>query len=86
MSKRLAVELAPYNITVNCVSPGIMRTPLTEKAISEEQTYRQIIDSVPLGRLGSPEDLDGLLVYLSSESSRFLTGQDIIIDGGYSVW
>jgi NAD(P)-dependent dehydrogenase (short-subunit alcohol dehydrogenase family) len=86
MSKRLAVELAPYNITVNCVSPGIMRTPLTEKAVSEEDTYRQIIDSVPLGRLGSPEDLDGLVVYLASVSSSFLTGQDIIIDGGYSVW
>jgi 3-oxoacyl-[acyl-carrier protein] reductase len=86
LSKRLAVELAPYHITVNCVSPGIMQTPLTEKAVSDETTYKQVIDAVPLGRLGSPQDLDGLLVYLSSQSSSFLTGQDIIIDGGYSVW
>jgi len=86
LSKRLAAELARYGITVNCVSPGIMHTPLTEKAVSDKETFRQIIDAVPMGRLGSPEDLDGLLVYLSSESSSFLTGQDIMIDGGYSVW
>jgi NAD(P)-dependent dehydrogenase (short-subunit alcohol dehydrogenase family) len=86
LSKRLAVELAPYAVTVNCISPGIIKTPLTEKAVKEEETYRQIINSVPMSRLGSPEDLDGLVVYLASESSGFLTGQNIIIDGGYSVW
>jgi 3-oxoacyl-[acyl-carrier protein] reductase len=86
LSKRLAVELAPYAITVNCISPGIMRTPLTEKAVSEDKTYAQIINCVPMSRLGTPEDLDGLVVYLASESSGFLTGQNIIVDGGYSVW
>jgi NAD(P)-dependent dehydrogenase (short-subunit alcohol dehydrogenase family) len=86
MSRRLAVELAPYGITVNCISPGILRTPLTEKAVSEEDTYRQIIAQVPLRRLGCPEDLDGLIMYLCSELSDFLTGQEILIDGGYSLW
>jgi len=86
MTKRLAVELAPYNITVNCLSPGIMLTPLTEKALGEEQTLRQVLDSVPMHRVGRPEDLDGLVVFLCSESSGFLTGQDILVDGGYSVW
>jgi NAD(P)-dependent dehydrogenase (short-subunit alcohol dehydrogenase family) len=86
MTKRLAVELAPYNITANCLSPGIMETPLTEKALTEEHTLSQILDSVPMRRVGKPEDLDGIVVFLASESSRFLTGQDIIVDGGYSVW
>ncbi len=86
LSKRLAPELAPHGITVNCISPGIMRTPFTEKAVAEDKTRRQIIDSVPMSRLGRPEDLDGLVVYLASESSGFLTGQNIIIDGGYSLW
>ena len=86
MTKRLAVELAPYNITVNCLSPGIMETPLTKKALAEEHTLKQVVDSVPMRRVGKPGDLDGLVVFLSSESSGFLTGQDIIVDGGYSVW
>jgi NAD(P)-dependent dehydrogenase (short-subunit alcohol dehydrogenase family) len=86
MSRRLAVELAPFNITVNCISPGIMRTPLTEKSVSDEEVHRQIIDHVPLHRLGKPEDLDGLIMYLSSELSEYLTGQEIFIDGGYSLW
>lgn len=86
MTKRLAVELAPYQITANCVSPGILDTPLTKKALMEEETRRQVLDSVPMRRVGRPSDLDGLMVFLCSESSGFLTGQDILVDGGYSVW
>ena len=86
MTKRLAVELAPHNIAVNCISPGIMETPLTQKALTEEETLKQVLDSVPMRRVGQPRDLDGLVVFLCSESSGFLTGQDILVDGGYSVW
>jgi NAD(P)-dependent dehydrogenase (short-subunit alcohol dehydrogenase family) len=86
MTKRLAVELAPYSITVNSISPGIMETPLTAKALAEEETLKQVLDSVPMRRIGKPSDLDGLSVFLCSESSAFLTGQDILVDGGYSVW
>jgi len=86
MSRRLAVELAPYNVTVNCISPGILKTPLTEKKLSDKEIYQQIIDHVPMKRLGTPEDLDGLVMYLCSDLSSFLTGQEIFIDGGYSLW
>jgi 3-oxoacyl-[acyl-carrier protein] reductase len=86
LSRRLAVELAPFGITVNCISPGITRTPLTEKSVSDEEVHRQIIDHVPMRRLGKPEDLDGLVIYLCSELSEYLTGQEIFIDGGYSLW
>jgi len=86
MTKRLAVELAPHSITVNCISPGIMETPLTAKALAEKETLRQVLDSVPMRRVGKPSDLDGLVVLLCSASSGFLTGQDILVDGGYSVW
>ena len=86
MSTRLAVELAPYNITVNSISPGILMTPLTEKKVTQPELHQQIVDHVPMGRLGSPEDLDGLVMYLCSELSGFLTGQEIFIDGGYSLW
>jgi NAD(P)-dependent dehydrogenase (short-subunit alcohol dehydrogenase family) len=86
MSRRLAVELAPYNITVNCISPGITKTPLTEKSVSDKEVFRQIIDHVPLRRLGKVEDLDGLIMYLCSDHSEYLTGQEIFLDGGYSLW
>jgi len=86
MSRRLAVELAPYKITVNCISPGILITPLTEKKVTEKTLFQQVIDHVPMRRLGTPEDLDGLVMYLCSELSSFLTGQEIFIDGGYSLW
>jgi len=86
MSRRLAVELALYHITVNCISPGFLITPLTEKKVSEKELHQQIIDHVPMGRLGTPEDLDGLVMYLCSDLSGFLTGQEIFIDGGYSLW
>ena len=86
MSTRLAVELAPHNITVNSISPGILITPLTEKKVTQPELHQQIVDHVPMGRLGSPEDLDGLVMYLCSELSGFLTGQEIFIDGGYSLW
>lgn len=86
MTKRLAPEIAPYNITANCLSPGIMRTPLTENALADEQTLKEVLELIPMHRLATPSDLDGLVVFLCSESSSFITGQDIIVDGGYSVW
>lgn len=86
LTKRLSVELAPHNITVNSISPGWIETPLTEKAVSDMKTFHKMIESIPLRRVGAVSDLDGLLVYLCSESSGYLTGQDILIDGGYSVW
>jgi NAD(P)-dependent dehydrogenase (short-subunit alcohol dehydrogenase family) len=86
LTKRLAVELASYNITANSISPGWIETPLTAQAIEDKNVYEQMLDSIPLHRIGSAEDLDGLIIYLCSESSAYLTGQDILIDGGYSVW
>jgi len=86
MTIRLAVELATHGITANCISPGIMETPLTAHALSEPETREAALDSIPMDRLGKPEDLSGLLLYLCSNSSSYLTGQNIVIDGGYSLW
>jgi NAD(P)-dependent dehydrogenase (short-subunit alcohol dehydrogenase family) len=86
-SRRLAVELAPHNITVNCISPFILTTPLTvKKAVDNKQVNQQLIDHIPMRRLGKVEDLDGLLMYLCSDLSEYLTGQEIFIDGGYTLW
>jgi len=82
-TKALALEVAQYNINVNAISPGPILTPGT-KALGKE-TYEQIRKSIPLGRWGKPEDVANLVLFLASDESGFITGQNIVIDGGYTI-
>jgi NAD(P)-dependent dehydrogenase (short-subunit alcohol dehydrogenase family) len=80
----LAVEWAPQGIRVNAIAPGYMRTALTDALIQEKpDLYQAWLDRTPLGRIGEPEDLDALVSYLASDGSSFMTGQSVVIDGGY---
>jgi NAD(P)-dependent dehydrogenase (short-subunit alcohol dehydrogenase family) len=81
LTKAMAVELAPHNIRVNSVSPGYIRTELVEPMA---EYHRQWEPKVPLGRIGRPEELTGLYLYLASEASSYMTGSDVVIDGGYT--
>lgn len=81
LTKALAVEWAGDNIRVNSVSPGYIATEL----VAEMKSYHPGWTSkIPQGRLGKPEDLEGLFIYLISNSSSYMTGSDLIIDGGYT--
>lgn len=80
-SKSLALELAPRQITVNVICPGITDTAQPRGHQTEEQIYAQA-QKIPLGRIGQPEDLVGTAVFLASEAAAFITGQTIIINGG----
>lgn len=82
MVKSLALELAQRNILVNAVSPGFIATNLTYKNNSPE-VVKSLIADVPLKKLGTPEYVADLIYFLCSEKNSFITGQDIIIDGGY---
>ncbi len=81
LTKAMAVELAPHKIRVNSVSPGYIRTELVEPLA---EYHAQWEPKIPLGRMGRPEELTGLYVYLASEASSYMTGSDIVIDGGYT--
>ena len=81
LTKALAVEWAPYNIRVNCVSPGYMATELVAEMKNMHEGW---ISKIPAGRLGVPEDLVGAYLYLLSDAARYTTGTDLIVDGGYT--
>lgn len=85
MTKCLASEWVKYGISVNCISPGYMITPLTEGFLSNPEIANGILTNVPKGRFGKPEDMAALAVFLASDSSEYLIGQNLIIDGGYTL-
>jgi sorbose reductase len=81
LTKAMAVEFAPYHIRVNSVSPGYILTELVEPLKEYHEVWEP---KIPLRRLGRPEELMGLYLYLASEASSYMTGSDIVIDGGYT--
>ena len=85
LTRALAIEWGKYNINVNAIAPGIIETDLTRKRLENKKYYKYWIDRTPLGRIGKPEDLIGALIYLSSETSDWLTGHTIVVDGGYTA-
>jgi gluconate 5-dehydrogenase len=83
LTKYYAALLGPYNIQVNCITPG----PFPKPEIQENKEFvARLQTSNPLGKIGKPEDLVGPLVLLSSKGSDFITGQNIIVDGGWTIW
>ena len=82
MIRALALELALKKINVNAVAPGAINTP--GAASSEEQT-KQTITAIPLARMGTPEDIANAVVFLASEKANYVTGQIIVVDGGWTL-
>jgi NAD(P)-dependent dehydrogenase (short-subunit alcohol dehydrogenase family) len=83
LTKNLAVEWAPFNIRVNCISPGYI---MTELAKSMKEWHEKWIPKIPQGRMAGPEELQGAYLYFASDASSYATGSDLIIDGGYTLW
>ncbi len=83
ITNTLAVELAEYNILVNTVCPGFTMTELTKKNNTPEQ-IRQISEDIPMGRMAEPEEIAEVIYFLASERNTYLTGQKILVDGGFA--
>jgi NAD(P)-dependent dehydrogenase (short-subunit alcohol dehydrogenase family) len=83
MTKSLALELAPRGITVNAVGPSLVETDLTRERMRRDPSFREVeVARTPLGRLGTPEDVAGAVVYFASPEAAFVTGQLLLVDGG----
>ena len=85
MTKALALELAPYNVTANAISPGPFSTEITRLIERDPVQLAEFNSKIPLGRWGKLEEIGALAVFPSSDASGFITGTDIVIDGGWTA-
>jgi NAD(P)-dependent dehydrogenase (short-subunit alcohol dehydrogenase family) len=86
LTKQLAAEGAPYGIRVNCVSPGMIETPATRgDLLADDHPMRQIAGAIPLGRVGRPEEVARCALFLASEAASYVTGANLVVDGGWSA-
>ena len=83
MSKALALEWAGSGFRINALCPGFIDTDMTEMIQSRPAVLKQMNDSIPMGRMGQPDDLLGASIFLASAASAYMTGQSLVIDGGF---
>jgi acetoacetyl-CoA reductase len=84
-TKALALEMARHGVTVNTISPGYLRTKMVE-AVPQEVMRDKILPQIPVGRLGEPDEIAGLVAYLASEAAGFVTGANLAINGGQHMY
>ncbi|MEM9449930.1 MAG: glucose 1-dehydrogenase [Cyanobacteria bacterium P01_E01_bin.6] len=82
LTRNLSVELAPYGITVNNVAPGAIETPINTDLLNNPEKLGALLKNIPLGRLGQPEDVSGLVTFLASDDASYITGSTYFVDGG----
>jgi len=83
LTKEMALELAKYNIKVNAIAPGVIKTKMTEAMLKDKKTRENLLAQTPMGRVGKPEEIGKAAVYLASDDSDFVTGHTLVVDGGW---
>ena len=85
LTRSLAAEWARHGIQVNCLAPGYMNTDIPREALADEKKRALFLSKVPARRIGEPEEVGPLAVYLASAASDFMTGQTVYLDGGQTI-
>jgi glucose 1-dehydrogenase len=82
LMRNLAMELGPLGITVNNVAPGAIITPINQSLLENKRQLQALLNNIPLGRLGTPEDVAGMVAFLASDDAAYVTGSTFVVDGG----
>jgi len=85
LTREVALDVAKYGITVNAINPGIIMTDMTKDMLNDPTTKKSFMESTPVGRVGQPEDIGNAAVFLALDESSFITGHNLIVDGGWTA-
>jgi NAD(P)-dependent dehydrogenase (short-subunit alcohol dehydrogenase family) len=85
LARNLAMEWGKYNVRVNCIAPGLVKTDFARALWDNPETLKRYETQTPLGRIGEPDDIGGIAVFLASRAGAFVTGQTIVADGGVTI-
>ncbi|MEK5231609.1 SDR family oxidoreductase [Lysinibacillus sp. FSL K6-0232] len=85
IARAAAAELGAYNVRVNTVFPGVIETPMTAQLSEAKEAMEMLVKATPMGRLGQPEEVAKAILFLASDEASYITGSELVIDGGYSA-
>jgi len=83
LTRSLAIEWGKYKVNVNAIAPGYFLTEMTKPLFENKEWREKLLQGIPLGKVGAPEDLDGAVIFLSSQASDYVTGEVVFVDGGF---
>lgn len=85
LTREMALDFAKYHITVNAIAPGVIVTDMTKEGLKTKEATDALLSKIPLGRIGKPEDIAHTALFLATDESSYITGQTIIVDGGWTI-
>ena len=86
MTRQLALEGRHHGIRANSISPGVIETQQTKPLMSDEEWHSTMLDGIMLNRLGTPQEVANVALFLASDEASYVTGADILVDGGVTAW
>ena len=85
LTREAALDFAQYGITVNAINPGVISTDMTKGMLDDPKTKKNFLENTPVGKVGMPEDIGNAAVFLALDESSFITGHNLVVDGGWTA-